>query len=123
MYTSHHRLSTAEGVGALIEYILKAYNLALESVDVGSLEIMVRCPSLESLESLWIDYQCGHLNNKAEGFLVTEEMKKRLNLRTVKLKTCIEEENYFLCKKVLMEMEGQFVTNLRKFLQDRYIVI
>ena len=116
MYTSHHRLSSAEGVSAFIEYIIKAYNLALESVDVGSLEIMVRCPSLESLESLWSDYQCGHLNNKAEGFLVTEEMKRRLNLRTVKLKTCIEEENYFLCKKVLMELAGQFVMNLRKFL-------
>ena len=37
----------------------------------------------------------------AERHLVTDEMKKKLNLRTIKLKITIEEENYLKCKKIL----------------------
>ena len=107
-YTRHHKLSSAEGVGALIEFILKAYNVALETVDMGSLELIVQCFTLESLERLWIDYCSGHLNEAAERYLVTDEMKRKLNLETVRLKTTIKEENYLMCKKALMEMSGEF---------------
>ena len=48
-----------------------------------------------------------HLNKVTERHLVTNEMKKKLNLRTIKLKITIEEENYLKCKKVLKECSGE----------------
>ena len=103
LYIQYRQISTEEGVSGLIEHIKKTYNLALESVGQGSLKITFRCPSLESLERLWTDFQLGHLNSIAERYLVTEDMKKKLNLENVKLKTTIEEQNYRICKKILTE--------------------
>ena len=103
VYVQYRNISTTEGVSALIEHIKKAHNLALESVGLGSLEITFRCPALESLESLWTDFQSGHLNSIAKKYLVTEDMKKRLNLENIKLKSTIEEQNYRICKKILTE--------------------
>ena len=90
-------------MSALIEHIQNAYNLALKSVGVGSLEITFRRPSLESLESLWSDCQSGRLNDIAERYLVTDDIKKKLNLENVRLETTIEEENYRICKAILTE--------------------
>ena len=90
-------------MSGLIELIKKTYNLALESVGQGSLKISFRCPSLESRERLWTDCQSRHLNSIAKRYLVTEEMKKKLNLENVKLKTIIEEQNYRICKTILKE--------------------
>lgn len=111
-YVKSHDLSTAEleRVGALIEHIKKAYELALVSVNVGSLEIILYCPTLESLEHLWSDYLCGYLEEVAERYLVTDEMKRKLNLKTVRLKTIIEKESYLMCRKALMEMSGKFLS-------------
>ena len=95
-------------MGAFIEHVMKAYNLALESVEVGSLIIKVQCPTLESLESLWNDYCCGHLNEVAERFLVTDEIRNKLNLETIRLKKTITEENYLFCKKTLVEKSREF---------------
>ena len=39
---------------------------------------------------------------------MTNEMKEKLNLRTIKLKITIEEENYLKCNKVLMECSGEY---------------
>ena len=103
VYTQYRNISTTEGVSGLIEHIKKMHNLALESVGLGSLEITFRCPSLDSLESLWTDFQSGHLNGIAMKYLVTEGMKKKLNMENVKLKTTIEEQNYRICKKILTE--------------------
>ena len=109
-YVKSHNLSKdeLEPVGALIEFLEKAYHVALVSVNVGSLEIVARCPNLESLEHLWSDYLSGRLNEEAERFLITEEMKRKLNLETVRLKTVMEEGNYLMCKKTFMEMSGTF---------------
>ena len=101
VYFQHRTIATSEGVSGLIEYIKKTHNLALESVGLGSLEVKFRCTSLESLESLWSDYQSGHLNNIAQGYLVTDDIKKKLNLENVRLETTIEEENYRICKEIL----------------------
>ena len=90
-------------MSALIEHIQDAYNLTLKSVGVGSLEITFRCPSLESLECLCSDYQSGHLNNIAQRYLVTDDIKKKLNVGNVRLTTTIKEENYRICKEILME--------------------
>ena len=99
-------------MSALIEHIQDAYSLALRSVGVGSLEITFRCPFLERLESLWSDYQSGHLNDIAERYLVTDDIRKKLNLENVSLKTIIEEENYLICKRVLMEKSCEFGSSL-----------
>ena len=99
LYIQYRNISTTEGVSGLIEHIKKTHNLALESVGLGSLEITFRCPSLKSLESLWTEFQSGHLNGiakKTKKYLVTEDIKKKLNMENVKLKTTIEEQNYTL---------------------------
>ena len=101
VYFQHRTIATSEGVSGLIEYIQKTHNVALQSVGLGSLEVKFRCTSLESLESLWSDYQSGHLNNIAQGYLVTDDIKKKLNLENVRLETTIEEENYRICKEIL----------------------
>ena len=109
-YVKSHNLSTAElePVGALIGFLEKAYHVVLLSVNEGSLEIVVRCPNLESLEHLWSDYLSGRLNEAVERHLITEEIKRKLNLETVRLKTTIEERNYLMCRKAFMEMSGTF---------------
>ena len=109
-YVKSHNLSTAElePVGALIEFLEKAYHVALVSVNVGSLEIIVRCLNLESLEDLWSDYLSGRLNEEVERHLLTEEIKRKLNLETVRLKTTIEDGNYLMCRKAFMEVSGTF---------------
>ena len=112
VYFQHRTIATSEGVSGLIEYIKKTHNVALESVGLGSLEIKFRCTSLESLESLWSDYQSGHLNDVAERYLVTDNIKKKLNLESIRLKTIIEEENYWICKRILMEKSCEFESSL-----------
>ena len=109
-FVESRNLSPAElePVGALIEFLEKAYHVALVSVNVGSLEIVVRCPNLESLERLWSDYLSGRLNEEAERYLMTDEVKRKLNLETVNLTTTIEERNYLICRKAFMEMSGTF---------------
>ena len=72
----------------------------------GSLIIKVQCPSLESLESLWNGYCSGYLHDVVESFLVTDELKRKLGLDNVRLKTTIEEENYLICKKAFMDNSG-----------------
>ena len=99
-------------MSALIEHIQDAYKLALKSVGIGSLEITFQCTSLESLECLWSDYQSGHLNDIAERYLVTDDIKKKLNLENIRLETIIEEENYLICKRVLMEKSCEFGSSL-----------
>ena len=103
LYIQYRQISTEEGLCGLIEHIKKTYNLALESVGQGSLKIKFWCPSLEGLERSWTDCQSGHLNSIGKRYLVTEDMKKKLNLENAKLKTTIEEQNYRICKKILTE--------------------
>ena len=95
------------GVRAFLECLEKTYNALLDAVNVGSLIISLDCKTLRGLDQLWNDYLSGDLNKVAERHLVTEEMKKKLNLRTIKLKITIEEENYLKCKKVLVACSGE----------------
>ena len=111
-YVKSHNISTAalESVGALIEHLKKVYELTLVSVSEGSLKIVLHCPTLKSLEHLWSDYLCGYLDEVAASYLVTDEMRRKLNLETVRLKAIIENENYLMCRKTLMEMSGKFLS-------------
>ena len=107
VYQKYHDVSTPDSIRALTEYLEKAFNVAILMVESGSLIITVQCPNLESLESLWNDYQSGHLNDIAETFLVTGELKRKLGMDNIRLKTTIEEENYLICKMAFMESSGE----------------
>ena len=98
-----------EGVIGFFKQLEDIHNALVKAFKLGCLEITVQCPTLESLESLWSDYRFGHLNEVAERFLVTDELKQKLNVETVKLTTTISEESYFICKKAIMEMSRKFL--------------
>ena len=89
------------------------------SVRKGSIVIILECPTLESLEHLWSDYCSGHLDKVAERYLVRDEIKEKLNLETICVKTTIDEENYLNCKKALMELpstcSGEYKQNVWGF--------
>ena len=101
---------------SLIDHIVTVYGVLLVTVGSGSVIIILDCPTLDSLEHLWNDYLAGHLDNLAERYLVTNEMKKKLDLKTVCLKTTIAEEDYLNCKEALMKLRstysGEFKQNV-----------
>ena len=106
-YNKKTKLSTAKGLSTFVKHLENTYNVTLTSVGVGSLVIKVQCPDLQSLESLWNDYCSGVLNEAAERCLVTDDMKKEINLETLRLKTIIVEDSYLTCKRALMEKSGE----------------
>ena len=95
--------------------------MSVKSVQKGSLILTVECPTLESLERLWNDYQSGCLNDIAESYLVTDELKRKLGLDHVKFRITIEEENYLICKKALMKISGELGSPYRAFLGNMYV--
>ena len=101
-FNDHSRDNHAQALKSLTDLLIDTYRVNLVSVGEGSVTIIVECPSLESLEHLWRDYLNGNLNKVAERYLITNEMRKKLNLETVCLTTTIEEENYLKCKNALM---------------------
>ena len=103
-----HSTDKLKEVGALNKFITKNYRLLFKYAVVGSLVIVLNCQRIESLEHLWNDFLSGHLDKVAERYLVTDEMKERLNLETINLKTTIEEEKYLNCRKVLMDCTGYY---------------
>lgn len=88
---------------SFFQCLQKSYNLLVTKFGLGCLEVTVECVNLEGLERLWNDYQSGYLNDLAERCLVTDKLKKKLNVETVQLKTSIAEESYMCCKKALLE--------------------
>ena len=106
-YNKKLKLSTASGLRDFVKHLEKTYNFTLTSVGEGSLVIEGQCPDLQSLESLWNDYCSGVLNEAAERCLVTDGVKKEINLTTLRFKTIIKEESYLTCKKVLLEKSGE----------------
>ena len=105
-----------EDLKSFTDHLVHVYGVLLVTVGKGSVIITLDCPTLDSLERLWNDYLAGHLDNLAERFLVTNELKKKLDLETVSLKTTILEEDYLNCKEALMELRstysGEFKQNL-----------
>ena len=86
------------------DHLINVYYVHLVTIVMGSVVIILDCPTLDSLEHLWRDYLAGHLDKAAERYLVTDEMKEKLKLEGNCLKTTIAEENYLNCKKALMEL-------------------
>ena len=103
-----HSTDKEKGLAAMIESIIKTYGLLPKKCQISSLIIIFNCQSIESLEHLWSDYLSGHLDEMAEQYLVTDEMKEKLNLETISLKTTIKDENYLNCRKVLLERSGKY---------------
>ncbi|XP_068751686.1 uncharacterized protein [Montipora capricornis] len=104
------RDNSSDNLNALVDFIKLLeinYQASLVSVGVSSLEVTVDCQTLKGLEHLWNDYLSGHLNSMAEQYLVTDEMKQKLGLDKISLKTTIEEENYLICRKALLEIPGE----------------
>ena len=107
-YQDLSSLPVDSSVARLTEFLKKVYEVAVMMVKSGSLIIIVRCLTLESLESLWNGYCSGYLNDIVERFLVTDEIKRKLGMDNVRLlKTTIEEENYLTCKKAFIENSGE----------------
>ena len=104
-----------EDLKSFTDHIENVYGVNLVTVGKGSVIIILDCPTLDSLEHLWNDYLAGHLDNLAERYLVTNEMKK-FDLEIVSLKTTILEEDYLNCKEALMELRstysGEFKQNV-----------
>ncbi|XP_022810130.1 uncharacterized protein LOC111347144, partial [Stylophora pistillata] len=77
---------------------LTEMKVLLTGVSRGSLLITVRCDSLESLERLWEENSCGHLDKMVQDCFVTEKVMKELHLVELKLKTTMDIEEYNACK-------------------------
>ena len=125
-YRRHQDLSSlpfVSRVARLAEFIEKAFEVVVLFVQPGSLIITIQCPSLESLESLWNGYCSGYLNDIVERFLVTDELKRKLRIDNVGLKTTIEEQNYLVCKKAFMENSGEFGSLKSAFLGNMHFAL
>ena len=97
-----------ENFSLCLDYYLKgALDLIVREAIEGSLLITVECRTLEILEGLWEDYCSGHLNAVAEERLLTDDIKKRFDVESVKLETTISKEDYLACKMFLMGMSSE----------------
>ena len=81
---------------------------------VNLIRVAVECENPEILEQLWQDYRSGHLNVVAEKCLVTDDIKRRFHLKSVKFKTTILEEDYLACKDFLLNNTGEARNIVRK---------
>lgn len=108
METRNYSKVKVPGMSTFLEFLEMFYEALLVALNRGSLIIILDCKTLRGLDKLWYDYLCGHLNKVAERYLVTNEIKRKLNVRTIKLQTSIDEESYLKCKKVLMECSGEY---------------
>ena len=102
-FNDHSGDELPQAITSFTVHLINVYKVRLVTLGVNSVFIILDCPTLGSLEHLWSDYLSGHLDKVAERYLVSDEIKKKLNLQTICLKTTIAEENYLNCKKALME--------------------
>ena len=97
-----------ESVSTFVEYLSDKLNVVVQRCTLGSLLITVECSSLQILEGLWEDYCSGHLNEMAQGMLVTAEVLEKLGLTELKLKTFISEEKYEKGRKIFKDNSSEF---------------
>ena len=93
----------------LKKYLKMKLEAAVQVFRRGSLIITVSCSSLEVLEELWKEYRTGHLNKVIQATLVTAEVLEKLNLKAVKLRTIISEEDYLSYREFLKNSSGNTV--------------
>ena len=92
----------------LFSYLEDCYNVLVETYTIGCVEITVQCPTLYSLQRLWIDTLSSNLDKVVEKYLVTNTIKTKLGVDTVKFKVTIKEEDYLACKMSLLQHSGKF---------------
>ncbi|KAL9973778.1 hypothetical protein ACROYT_G020280 [Oculina patagonica] len=97
-------LYSHKGLKDFYAYLRGHLDILIESSENSSIKITVKCRTLEILERLMVDYRSGHLNAKAEEYLITEKVKDELDMETITLTTTILEEDYLACKLSLMEI-------------------
>ena len=103
-FMDNNELSPTGGIGEFLKYIEDTYKLLTKALGYGCLEIRVQCHNLESLERLWKDCNHGFLNRMAERYLVTNELKKKLDLKALRLSIKINEKDYLACKESFLEV-------------------
>ena len=101
--------SSNRSLNRLKKYLKKKFGANVLGDRRGSLIITVSCSSLEVLEELWKEYRTGHLNEVIQATLVTAEVLEKLNLKEVKLRTIISEEDYLSYKEFLNKSAGNAV--------------
>ncbi|XP_020622245.1 uncharacterized protein LOC110059861 [Orbicella faveolata] len=105
---THASQVPADNYPLCLDYYLKGVlDLIVKDATEGSLLITVECRTLEILERLWEDYCSGNLNAEAEERLLTDDIKKRFNVESIKLETTILEEDYLACKLFLMDNSSE----------------
>ena len=98
----------AENYSLCLHYYLNGVlDVIVREAVEGSLHITVECSTLAILDRLWEDYCSGHLNAEAEERLLTDDIKKRFDVESVKLKTTILEKDYLACKLFLMDKSSE----------------
>lgn len=120
-FNSCSKDNICQGLRDFIDFLREAYSLSLATVCEASVVIILGCHTLEGLELLWRDCRSGHLGKVAERYLVTEEIKRKLNL-TIRLKTVIEEENYSNCRKALMKRPRTSSGKINSTLEPQQLV-
>lgn len=98
------RDNPSQAMKAFADHLDVLYRMHLVTLGISSLVIILDCPTLKSLQLLWSDYRSGHLDELAQRYLATDEIKKRLNVEKICLKTTITEKNYENCRKALMKL-------------------
>ena len=105
---THAAQVKAENYPLCLEYYLQGVlDLIVREAIEGCLHITVECTTLQILESLWEDYCSGHLNAVAEERLLTDDIKKRFDVESVKLETTILENDYLACKLFLLDKSSE----------------
>lgn len=100
--------SNEEEFNGFLSYLQEMRKVLLVDAQIGSLIITVECSSLQILDELWEDYCTGHLNDKAQEFLVTDDILNEFGLLEVKLAISILEEEYKACRRYFFHLPGWF---------------
>ena len=98
MFLKQNTFSPTEGLNVFLEGLEDTYNLSIQVLKFDGLEIRVKCVTLGSLERLWRYFLSRRLNEIAEMCILTDEVKKKLNLKNMRLTTIIKEEDYETCR-------------------------
>ena len=103
MFLKQNTFSPTEGLNVFLKGLKDTYNLSIQVLKFDGLEIRVECVALGSLEKLWRYFLSRRLNEIAEMCILTDEVKKKLNLKNMRLTTVIKEEDYETCRRSFIE--------------------
>ena len=93
MFLKQNTFSPTEGLNVFLKGLEDTYNLSIQVLKFDGLEIRVECVTLGNLERLWRYFLSRRLNEIAEMYILTDEVKKKLNLKNMRLTTIIKEED------------------------------